>query len=77
MNTAPEFTAPPRVARWDNPVPMECDSESTSRFASWHITPCHRNADWVLLDGDTVTRFLCDRCRQQEGFVVRNLGEAN
>lgn len=57
---------------WDNPTPMPCQSESMSAFASWHVIGCHRDAAWVVLagDGETVSRFLCDGCRQNEGRPV-------
>ena len=60
------------LRRWDNPTPMPCQSESMSAFASWHVIGCHRDAGWVVLaeDGETVLRFLCDRCRQQEGWPL-------
>lgn len=51
---------------------MFCQSESVSRFASWHVIVCHRDADWVVLaeDGETVLRFLCDSCRRHEGLPL-------
>ena len=60
------------LRRWDNPTPMFCQSESVSRFATWHVIVRHRDADWVVLaeDGETVLRFLCDFCRRDEGLPL-------
>lgn len=58
------------LKRWDNAVPMSCNSESVSRFASWHTIGCNRDAAWMVMRGDTAERFLCDCCRQNEGLVA-------
>jgi len=48
--------------QWENPVPMPCDSEFTSRSASWHRFGCPEDAGWIIVKDGTVERFLCYRC---------------
>jgi hypothetical protein len=51
--------------RWDNPVPMLCEYERASRFASWHIVCCGHPASFIKLDGETVAGFLCTSHAQE------------
>ena len=58
-----------QLFRWDNPMPMFCQTETTSRLASWHSMSCHNDAAWILVRNGEAKGFLCDACRQQLGLV--------
>lgn len=51
----------PRLERWDNPVPMFCDSKSRQ-------AQCSADAQFIRLadDGETVIAFRCWRHRYDE-----------
>lgn len=50
-----------RVQRWDNPVPMACDSGSSSWLDQRTDFFCHEQATHISVDGETAVGFHCDR----------------